>query len=95
MYHHSVSNFISMCAKQHSIQQSWHLIQILKYQQLLVDRVQSFIRTNCVCGSEYSYEWDGTYCKCAELCESTHQHFLDAKLIAHDEVFFETCVCEQ
>ena len=24
-----------------------------------------------------------------------HQHFLDAKLIAHDEVFFETCVCEQ
>jgi hypothetical protein len=64
-----------MCVKQHSIQPSWHLVQILKYQQLLVDRVQRFIRTNCACGSEYSYEWDGTYCKCAELCESTPTFF--------------------
>ena len=93
--YHSVSNLISMCVRQHSIQPSWRLVQILKYQQLLVDIVQRFMHNNCSCGSEYSYAWDGTYCKCAKLCESTHQHFLDAKLIAHDEVFFESCVCEQ
>ena len=58
--YHSVSNLISMCVKQHSIQPLWRLVHILKYQQLLVDRVKRFMRTNCACGSEYSYEWDGT-----------------------------------